>query len=189
VRKRVCSVTFSRACLRILPLGVLVACSEPLLHAQEIHIRVLNGKNGKPIVNECPNVSLGRWRGGDLIAPTGKEGDVVLHLRNGDVTADGPPDACNGSAVLGPKSLPNGTDVITPLDDYYVGCQEYGKVIPGEPTGPDAARERMPSYPIKKILESGVAAGNTCGAFRATAKPGELILFVRPQHWWEALKL
>jgi hypothetical protein len=33
---------------------------------------------------------------------------------------------------------------------------------------------------IKKILESGVVAGNTCGKFRAEPKPGELIFFVRP---------
>jgi hypothetical protein len=38
----------------------------------------------------------------------------------------------------------------------------------------------MPSYPIKKILDSGVSAANTCGKFRAEARPGELIFYVKP---------
>jgi hypothetical protein len=38
-------------------LSVLVGLFGPLLAAQEIHIRVMNAHNGKPIKNECINVS------------------------------------------------------------------------------------------------------------------------------------
>lgn len=58
-----------------------------VVDAQEIHIRVLNAQNGKPITNECVNVSLGQWHGADLLAPANNEGVVVLHLANTEVMA------------------------------------------------------------------------------------------------------
>jgi hypothetical protein len=76
---------------REIQVGILLMISvmwECPLHGQDIHIRVLNAHNGKPITNECINVSLGPWHGGDLIAPTNKDGIVVLHLRDNVVTAD-----------------------------------------------------------------------------------------------------
>jgi hypothetical protein len=47
---------------------------------------------------------------------------------------------------------------------------------------------RAPSYPIKNILETGVVASNTCGKFKAEARPGDLIFFVRPASWWEKMR-
>jgi hypothetical protein len=175
---------------QVLLIWVLVGLFGPLLHAQEIHIRVLNARNGKPLTDECLNVSLGLWHGRDLTAPTNRDGVIVLHFENNQATADaGSPHACNGMATLGPIAIPNGMDAITLLGDYYIACQEYGKIIPGEPMTPNTLKEVMPSYPIKKILESGISAANTCGKFRAEAKPGELVFFVRPRTWLEKLKL
>jgi hypothetical protein len=155
------------------------------VRAQEIHIRVLNGRNGKPITHECLNVSLGPWHGADLLAPTNKDGIVVLHMGGGTVSAEVP----SGTRCVGGfpvrATLPQGEDRITIAGDYYVACREYRKVVPGEPVGPNTLKEVIPSYSIKKILESGVTAGNTCGKFRAEAKPGELIFFVRPLTWLE----
>jgi hypothetical protein len=154
----------------------------PRLYAQEIDIRVLNGRNGKPVTNECLNISLGSWHGGDLIAPTNTDGVVVLHLANNQVTADpAPPHACNGTAVLGPRAIPNGMRAITLWGDYYVACQEHGKITPGEPATPNLLKEVMPSYPIKKILDSGLSAANICGKIRVEARPGELIFYVKPR--------
>jgi hypothetical protein len=165
---------------------VMAVFLAPLLYAQEINIRVLNGRNGKPVTNECLNVSLGSWHGGDLVAPTNRDGVVVLHFENNQVTAETAlPHACNGTAVLGPKAIPNGMDAITLSGDYYVACQEHGKIIPGEPATPNLLKEVMPSYPIKKILDSGLSASNTCGKFRAEAKPGELVFYVRPRSFFE----
>jgi hypothetical protein len=157
------------------------------LRGQEIHIRVLNAHNGKPIANECVNVSLGVWHGADLIAPTNKEGVVVLHLaRNGATAASVSPNPCVRTAILGPKPLPKDVETIAITSDEYVDCQEWAKVIPGE--APKDNLNRAPSYRIEKILESGVVAGNRCGKFRAEAKPGELIFFVRPASWLERMK-
>lgn len=87
----------------------LAAMCASAVDAQEIHIRVLNAHNGKPITNECVSVSFGTWHGGDLIAPTNKEGAVVLHLRKNEITAaEVPPSPCDRIAILGPKPLPEG---------------------------------------------------------------------------------
>jgi hypothetical protein len=162
-----------------------VAVFAPLLCAQDVDIRVLNGRNGKPITNECLNISLGSWHGGDLIAPTNGGGIVVLHLENGQVTADGAsPHACNGMAALGPKALPRGTDTIAVLPAEYMACQEYAKFTPN-PAKPKLEALVPPLYSVKRIAESGISASNTCGKFRAEAKPGELIFYVRPRSFLE----
>jgi hypothetical protein len=172
--------------------GVLLLCIAAALlgtpiRAQEIHIRVLNARTGKPISNECVNVSLGAWHGADLIAPTNKEAVVVLRMARNEVTADTvSPSPCERTAIVGPKPLPKDVNTIAITSDEYVDCQEWAKVIPGQ--APKDNLNRAPSYRIEKILESGVAASNRCGKFRAEAKPGELIFFVRPRSFWERLK-
>lgn len=162
--------------------GVLVMVSllcECSAYGQEIHIRVLNAHNGKPITNECVNVSLGSWHGGDLIAPTNKDGVVVLHLARYEVTADSvSPSPCDRTAILGPKPLPKDVDTIAITSDEYFDCQEWAKMIPGD--APKENINRAPTYRFQEILESGVAAGNRCGHFLVEPKPGELGFYVRP---------
>jgi hypothetical protein len=161
----------------------------PLVSAQEIDIRVLNARNGEPVTNECLNISLGSWHGGDLIAPTSKKGIVILKFEDDKVAADGvSPDPCRGASILGPKTVPKATNAITVSSDYYVACQEHGKIISGEPAAPGLRGDLMPSYPIKQILEKGLSASNTCGKFRAEIKPGELIFYVRPRFFLERMR-
>jgi hypothetical protein len=180
-----CSLVFAQGLL----IWAMIAFFAPLLCAQDVHIRVLNGRNGKPITNECLNVSLGTWHGGDLVAPTNRDGVVVLHFENNQATAESAsPHDCNGTAVLGPRAVPNGMDAITISGDHYIACQEHGKIIPGEPATPNLLKAVMPSYPIKKILDSGVSAANTCGKFRTEARPGELIFYVRPHSFSERIR-
>jgi hypothetical protein len=141
------------------------------LHGQEIHIRVLDAHNGKPITNECLNIWLGPTHGACLLAPTNKQGVVVLHFENGKVTADAAPlRGCDGTAAREPRLLPKDMDAIRIRGDLYVACQKLEKVVPGEPV--TAGFPDKPSYSIKNILESGVSAANTCGKFRTEAKPG-----------------
>jgi hypothetical protein len=172
---------------KVLLISALLGFPGPLLHAQEIQIRVLNGRNGKPITKECINVSLGPWHGADLLVPTDKNGIAVLHLRGNEVTADA---ACQGWSKQAHRA--EGTDTISVMGDYYVACQEYGKLAPGERPTPESSsnviKELVPTYSIREILQSGITSANTCGKVRAAAKPGELIFFVRPPTWLEKLK-
>jgi len=170
--------------------GILVGLFGPLLYAQEIHIRALNAHNGKPIANECINIWFGSVRGASMVAPINNEGVIVLHLVNSEVIADAvSPRACNGIADVGPRPLPKDVDTIFVRGAGHIICQEYGKIIPGEPAATsDFPGRLMPSYSIKKILDSGVSAANTCGKFRAEAKPGELIFYVRPRSFSERMR-
>ena len=40
-------------------------------------------------------------------------------------------------------------------------------------------------YPVSTIIASGLVASNSCSTRTATAKSGELIIFVRRATWWE----
>src|SRR5574340_1376651 len=104
----------------------------PVLHAQEIRIKVLNGRNGKPITNECLNVWIGAMLGQGLFAPTNNSGVVVLHLGNGEVKADSASvAACQTNAFVGPNPVPKGADSIFVTGGNYSDCQEWAKVVPG----------------------------------------------------------
>jgi hypothetical protein len=43
-------------------------------------------------------------------------------------------------------------------------------------------------YPVSTIVASGLVSTNNCSKRAATAKPGELVIFVRPITWWETFK-
>lgn len=166
--------------VRALLIWIFIASPGAALRAQEIHIRVLNGRNGHPITQECLNVWIGTRYGPHMVAATDADGVVVLRLVNNELVAE---NGCRGWPAR--ASRPSGTDAIALAGDKYVDCQEYGKVVPGEPATADLLKDIMPSYSIKKILESGVSAANKCGKFRGEAMPGELIFFVRTRSFLE----
>ncbi|MGH9433907.1 MAG: hypothetical protein ACRD3T_20455 [Terriglobia bacterium] len=132
-----------------------------MLHAQDVRIKVLNGRNGRPVTNERVNVwvgdkpaalGFGGKAGAQFFLPTGKDGVAVLHL--------------------GPVR----PDLIEVLPDFYLACQRP------RPVG------SVPRYSIKEIITQGVATANTCGKIEVSPKPGELIFFVRPRTLWERLR-
>jgi hypothetical protein len=89
---------------------------------------------------------------------------AVLQLGQGEILAE---TACKGwepRATVNPES-----DALMLAPNWRVACQEYKKVVPGDTISNPLTR--MTSYPIKRILESGVSASNTCGRFRQQAKP------------------
>jgi hypothetical protein len=168
----------SQALQQVFVLWLLVAFLGIPARAQEIRIRVLNGRNGKPITQECLNVSLGPWHGADLLAPTNKDGLIVLHVGGGTVSAEVPPGAQCVGGFPTRATLPQGEDRITPASGGN-DCHPFHKNQVNTP----------PSYSIQEILQHGVVAENTCGKVRTETKPGELIFFLRPPTWLEKLKL
>ena len=183
MRRKDSTVTFSHIFQQVFLVSALISFWGPLLHAQEIGIWVLNARNGKPITNECVNVSVGAWHGADIVAATNKQGIAVIHFTDDELVAE---IACSGWPARASRQVSVTTIAVS--GDRYVVCQEYGKAIPGEPVTSKLVQEGIPVYPIKEILKLGIAAGNTCGKFRAVAKPGELILFARSRSFWERLR-
>jgi hypothetical protein len=184
MKTKTAATPLSRTFVQGFLVSVLAASLVPLLRAQELRVRVLNGRNGKPITNECLNMWIPTFYGAHIVGRTNKDGVVVLRVADGWFAADV---ACRGWPTRSSREA--GADTITVSGDEYVACQEYAKMVPGDASNRGLMREIMPSYPIKRILESGVSAANTCGRYRAQAKPGELILYVRPRSFLEKLRM
>ena len=60
--------------------------------------------------------------------------------------------------------------------NYYVDCRPFQKGAP------------RPTYSVDEINHYGLATKNTCGKLGSEARRGELLFFVRPIHWWEAMR-
>jgi len=56
MQRKMRTVPNTKLGLTIFLMLVLVGLAGPSLYGQEIHIRVLSARNGKPITNECLNV-------------------------------------------------------------------------------------------------------------------------------------
>lgn len=148
----------------------------PALHGQDIRIRVLDGRNGRPVINECVNVWVGSARGPSVLIPTDKNGTALIHLAAIGVkgAADRHAPACNGMGATDPTLTYSDTIAIT--SDYYILCQAH------PPDSPAL------TFSVKKVLQSGDATANHCGKIEGSPKPGELIFFVRPPRWWESMR-
>jgi hypothetical protein len=160
---------------------VLSALVVPTLCSQQIELRVIDARNGKPVKNECVNIWTGTERGQHLVAQTDNAGSAKLKLSDGNISAER---VCKGwqqQALANPES-----DSLRLASDWHISCQSFRKAIPADTTTNPISL--MPAYAIKTVLETGVSAANTCGRFRVQARPGELILFVRPATFLEDLR-
>src|SRR5580692_1594700 len=146
-----------RTALLFFALGLL----EFVALAQEVKIRVVDGRNGRPVYGEINadffesderGVAIGQRHNWRWLTPRTDE-DGLIHLR------------------LEPtdKYL-----TVTPAD--AVDCRlQKGELPP----------VYFPLSSLGEIIQSGIALENHCGKTRVAPRPGELVLFVRPLHWWE----
>jgi len=51
------------------------------------------------------------------------------------------------------------------------------------------AQQTPEPFKISEIVQTGIQATNHCNDRKMLARPGELIFFIRPPHWWEKWKL
>jgi hypothetical protein len=157
-------------CLKTAILSCILFAVAPIgLVAQTatIHVRVLDGRTGKNLSGM--NLAFVDYH-------TEQDGSTHADL-NGRVTvktsADGDSYIANPDphGVLVFNGLGNG--VWTPCTGqklYDSDTRTYGS-------------EHL--YPVSTIVASGLVATNNCSKRTAAAKPGELIIFIRPATWWE----
>lgn len=173
---------FSTALIMVVvPFGL--ALSGTTLQAQTIHIKLVDGRNGKPLAGRCIRVGVGdksdlrrKWSGGDM--RTDAAGVVTLRLVAGDAevdTQDGQP-GCGGT-VLNDPALKYGNGIS--VRPFLAFCQ---------PHGANYSWLSLEVFTTEEVLQHGVVTANTCGKAKASPKPGEIIFFVRPLSWWERLK-
>ena len=146
--------------------------------AQTIKIKLVNGRNGRPMASSHVNVWVGKERKDATAIPTDENGVALLRLTDG---AD-EPDTHEESKACGPNCVINPVfkyDDLLRINVGYVLCQ------------PDVGSYswlRITDMPTSRVLQDGIVMKNTCGSTRATAEPGEVVIFVRPLSWWEMLK-
>ena len=76
----------------------------------------------------------------------------------------------DGSATL---SLAPETQWLQVWMDWHVLCQSEPK---------------SKAFPVREILVSGLSTPNTCGSASEKARPGHLVVFARPAHFWEKMR-
>lgn len=148
------------------------------LHAQEVQfkIKVLNGRNGHPVAKSCVYVQVWgnpREFSAEEVA-TDDKGVVDIRLGNDASVRPGrKTSACFGQATVDTVLRYGDSVDILPNRDTAVACRP-----------PNKWGVRDYSYPVKLIVRQGTVGTNTCGKAAATPTPGEVILFVKPVHWW-----
>jgi hypothetical protein len=144
----------------VAPIGLLA-------QSATIHVRALDGRTGKNLSGmNLAFVDYHADRDGSTPADLNGRMTVKTSVDGDSYTAS--PDA---HGVLVFNGLGNG--VWTPCTRqklYNSDTRTYGS-------------EHL--YPVSAIVASGLVANNTCSSKTATAKPGELVIFVRPATWWE----
>jgi len=142
------------AALAILVLTGVLAVSAG---AQEIRIRVLDGRNGSPVPKEEVQIWLDR----KSVSP------IVLRL--------------DRDATARIRVNPDVTPALRVQSTSYIDCRPLRDITV------DRTSPSWLPYSLANVLKSGLVLPNKCGKVTAKAEPGELVLFVRPWHWWERM--
>ena len=146
----------------VAPIGLLAQTAT-------IRIRVLDGRTGTTLsgmdlsfvdYHADPDGSTHADLNGRMIVKTSADGDS--YVAN--------PDAHGVLVFDGLGSIDGAWTPCTRQKLYDSGTRTYGN-------------EHL--YPVSTIVASGLVAKNYCSRRTATARPGELVIFIRPATWWE----
>lgn len=149
------------------------------LTAQTLEIKLVDGRNGRPIVGASSHVNV--WVGGErkeaIAIPVDGKGVARLKLTLNPSEVNIPTGKNNGSVVVDHPVLKY--DESFRINAPYVLCE------PGE--GGYSWLE-LKDFSTKQVLDHGYASVNTCGKVIVPPQPGQVVLFVRPLTFWEKLK-
>lgn len=146
---------------------------------QEIRVKFLDGRTGRPVTYEGAQLSVEGYKNGFLSAPANNKHGIARFFYTGrSIRAIWPPKTKLRYPWMGelPAPLPWDVEKISVGPTVAAGvCWKMG--FP----------PHDPSYPLNEILQHGAVSENRCGKARAKAKPGELILFIKPLSFWRRL--
>jgi hypothetical protein len=123
------------------------------LKAQDIRIRVLDGRNGHPIMNVHVEVGVNAMHNGGPEFDTNKAGEAIWHLDSNDVS-------------------------FFILSDNYADCRKLPKSSPAD-VNPYPMHSVMQVLSSGVIAENTCSKKR----FVAAPQAGEVVFFVRPLHW------
>lgn len=123
-----------------------------------IHIRLLNGKTGKPIADK--EIFLER-----------SKTHLMSHAEDHDIKTD--------ATGLAEATVDRAGDIQNPIVIDYRSC------TPRIRHAGDA--EKAQRFPVAQILSTGLVAQNHCGKTTQPATPGELTLYFRTMNVFERM--
>ena len=158
---------------------VLLTMPAMSLAAQTLEIKLVDGRNGRPMVGTSAYVNI--WVGGErkeaIAIPTNESGVARLQL------------TLNPNEVNIPISTGHGTIVekhpVVQYDESFRINVPY--VVCGSGEG-DHSPLGLKNFSTKEVLDHGYASGNTCGKVTVTPQAGQVVLFVRPLTFMEKMK-
>ena len=158
---------------------VLLVMPAMSLAAQTLEIKLVDGRNGRPMVGTSAYVNI--WVGGErkeaIAIPMDDHGVARLQL------------TLNPNEVNVPNSTGHGTIVanhpVVQYDESFRINVPY--VLCGAREGNRSPLE-LKNFSTKEVLDHGYASGNTCGKVTASPQPGQVVLFVRPLTFMEKMK-
>lgn len=157
---------------------VLLVMSAMSLAAQTLEIRLVDGRNGRPMVGTSAyvNVWVGSGRKEAIAIPTDDNGIARIQF------------TLNPSEVNIPISTGHGTIVerhpVVKYDESfrinapYVLCGAKG----------NRSWLDLKNFSTKEVFDHGYTSANTCGKVAASPQPGQVVLFVRPLTFMEKMK-
>lgn len=168
-------------CFGILKFLMLLFLISPgmFLSAQTLQIKLVDGRNGHPMVGTSSyvNVWVGTGRKAAIVVPTNGKGVARIQLTS------------NPREVNIPNSTNSGSDVVDhPIVKYDESLQINVPYVLCGSRGSNYSWLKSEKFSTKEILHHGYASPNTCGKITASPQPGQVILFVRPLTFWEKLK-
>ena len=158
---------------------VLLILSAASLSAQTIEIKLVDGRNGRPMVGTSSyvNVWVGTERKAAIVVPTDGKGVARLQLTS------------NPREVNIPNSTNSGSNIVDhPIVKYDESLQINAPYVLCEPGGGHFSWLELKNFSTKEVLDHGYALANTCGKVTVSPQPGQVVLFVRPLTFWEQMK-
>jgi hypothetical protein len=159
--------------------GVLLILSSMSLSAQTVEIKLVDGRNGRPMVGASSYVNV--WVGGErkeaIAIPLDDKGAARLQL------------TLNPREVNIPSSNNNGSIVVDhPVVKYDESFRINAPYVLCGPGGGSYSWLELKNFSTKEVLDHGYASANTCGKVTVSPQPGQVVLFVRPLTFWEKMK-
>ncbi len=147
---------------------------------ETIKIKLVDGRNGHPMAGKASyvNVWVGTERKDAITIPTDVNGIASLQLTL-------------NTAEINIPNLPSerGSIVVThPIVKYNESLRINVPYALCQLNGGEYSWLKTMELSTSRVLQKGTTMANTCGKPIAAAKPGEVIIFVRPLTWCEKLK-
>ncbi len=158
---------------------VLLTMPAMSLAAQTLEFKLVDGRNGHPMVEASAyvNVWVGRERKEAIAIPTDDKGVARLQLTLNPNDENVPISTGHGTIV---ESHP-----VVKYDESFRINAPY--VLCGAEEGKRSWLD-LKNFSTKEVLDHGYASANTCGKVTASPQPGQVILFVRPLRFWEKMQ-